>query len=50
MPPQEIEMRLAPCGDIIVVVTIRDRPANDQEQNLRQWMEDPPDIARVIDC
>lgn len=48
MPPKEIEMRLAPGGDIVVVVAIRDRAANDQEQNLRQRMEDPPDITRVV--
>ena len=41
-------MCLAPGGDIIVVVAIRDRAANDQEQNLRQRMEDPPDITRVV--
>ena len=39
-------MRLAPGGDIVVVVALRDRAAHDQEQNLRQRMEDPPDITQ----
>jgi len=50
MLAKEIKMRLTPGGDIIVVATIRDRAANDQEQDLRQRMKDPPDIARVVDC
>jgi hypothetical protein len=49
MPAKEFEMRLTPGGYVVVVVTIRDRATNDQKQNLRQRMKDPPDIAWVVD-
>ena len=49
MTAKEIKMRFAPTRDIIVVVTIRYRAANDQEQNLRQRMKDTPTIAWVTD-
>jgi hypothetical protein len=44
-----VQQSVTPGGDIIVVVTTRDRAAKDQEQNFRQRMEEPPDIAPVID-
>jgi hypothetical protein len=50
MPAKKINMCLTPGSDIVVVVTIRDRAANNQEQNLRHWMKDPPDIPWLIDC
>lgn len=49
IPPQEFEMLLAPSGDVIVVVAIRNGAANDQQQNLRQRMQAAPDIARIVD-
>ncbi len=42
-------MLLAPSGDVIVVVAIRNGAANDQQQNLRQRMQAAPDIARIVD-
>jgi hypothetical protein len=50
MAAKEIKMRRAPGGDIVIVVAIRDRAANDQEQDFRQGMKDPADIARIINC
>ena len=42
-------MRFAPGGDVVVIVAIRDRAANDKEQDLGQRMHDPADIARIVD-
>src|SRR3546814_7693344 len=47
--PQEREMRLAPGGDVIVVVAVGDRAADRQQQHLRQRMRHTPRIARVLD-
>src|ERR1043166_2338470 len=46
---QELQMRLAPCGNPLVIVTIRDGAAHDQQQHLGQWMGDTPLLPRVID-
>ena len=40
MPAKEIEMRLTSASDIVAI---------HQEQYLRQLMQDPPDIARIVD-
>src|SRR3546814_8769345 len=42
-------MRLAPGGDVIVVVAVGDRAADRQQQHLRQRMRHTPRIARVLD-
>src|SRR3546814_14622342 len=47
--PQEREMRLAPGGDVIVVVAVGDRAADRQQQHLRQRTRHTPRIARVLD-
>ena len=49
MPTQEGQMRLAPGGDVIVVVAVGDGAANHQQQDLGQRMGDAADIARVGD-
>ena len=40
MPAKEIEMHLTSASDIVAI---------HQEQYLRQLMQDPPDIARIVD-
>jgi len=48
MTPKEVQMGLSPGGDVVVVVTVGDRAADHQQQDLRQRMADPAHIARVI--
>jgi hypothetical protein len=45
---QEIEMRRAPGGDVLVVVAVGDGAADHQEQDLGQRMQDPPHVTRVL--
>ena len=47
--PQEVQMRLAPCGDIVEVVTGGDAGADDKKQHLGQRMRHAPWLARVFD-
>ena len=47
MPLQRFQMRHAPGGDVLVIVAIRDGPANDEQQHLGQRMQDAPQVARV---
>jgi hypothetical protein len=47
-PPQEGEMVLAPGDDIVEIVARSDGGAGHQQQDLMQWIEDPPGFARVI--
>ena len=45
---EKAEMRRAPGGDVFVVVAIGDTAADHQKENLRQRMQDPPHVARVL--
>ena len=45
---QEVEMRRAPGGDVLVVVAVGDGAADHQQQHLGQRMQDPPHVARVL--
>ena len=45
---EKAEMRRAPGGDVFVVVAIGDATADHQKENLRQRMQDPPHVARVL--
>ena len=47
-PAQEGQMCRAPGGDVLVVIAIRDGPADHRQQDLRERMQDPPDVARVL--
>ena len=49
VPAEEVEMRRAPGGDVLVVVAVGDGAADDEQQDLRQRMQDPPHVARVLD-
>ena len=42
-------MRLAPGGDVVVVVAVRHGAADHQQQHLRERVGDPPHVARVLD-
>jgi len=46
---QEVQPLPAPGGDRLVIVAVGDRAADDQQQNLRKRMRDPPRLARVFD-
>ena len=48
VPAEEVEMRRAPAGDVLVVVAVGDGAADDEQQDLRQRMQDPPHVARVL--
>ena len=45
---QEVEMRRAPGGDILVVVAVGNRAADHQQQHLGERMQDPPHVAWVL--
>lgn len=47
--PQERQMGVPPGRDVIVVVAIGDRPANHQQQDLRQGVRHSPRLARILD-
>ena len=42
-------MRLAPGGDVVVVVAVGHRPADHQQQHLWQRMGHAADVARAVD-
>jgi hypothetical protein len=42
-------MRFAPIDDIVVVIAARDRPADDEEQHLPQWIRHLPGLPRIFD-
>ena len=42
-------MRRPPGGDGFVIVAIGHRAADNQKQNLRQWMRHSPGLARILD-
>ena len=50
MAAQEVQVRLAPGGDVVVVVAVGHGAADDQEQDFSEWMGDAADIARIIDA
>ena len=47
-PPQEVQMGRSPAGDVLVVVTIGDRPAYSQKQKLRQRISHPMGLAIIL--
>ena len=47
---KKADVRRSPRRDRLVVVAVRDRAAHHQQQHLRQWMRNPPRIARVLDA
>jgi hypothetical protein len=49
VPAEEVEVRSAPCGDVLVVVAVGDGAADHEQQHFRQRMQDPPNVARVFD-
>jgi len=48
MLAENVEMRLAPGGDVLVVVAVGDRAADYQQQDLRQRVQDAPHVARFL--
>jgi hypothetical protein len=48
MPTRKLQMRRTPGGDVLVIVAIRDGPADDEQQNLRQRVQNPPHVARIL--
>jgi len=48
-PPQEVEMRLAPGGDGVVVVAIGDRAADGQQQEFVQPERDAMRRTGIFD-
>src|SRR5271156_134392 len=46
---QEFEVRLAPIGDVLVIVTVGDRAADDKQNDLMQRIHDLPGLAAVLD-
>jgi hypothetical protein len=46
--PQEIEMRLAPNGDGLILIAVGDGPAHGQQRQLRHWKRQPTRLARVL--
>lgn len=46
---QKRQTLLAPRSDRVVIVAVGNRAADDQQQNLRKRMRDPPRLARVFD-
>src|SRR6266699_1483098 len=46
---QEIEIYLAPIGDVLVIVTVGDRAADDEQNDLAQRIHDLPGLAGVLD-
>ena len=48
VPAQEVEMRRAPGGDVLVVVAVGNGAANHEQQHLGERMQDPPHVARVL--
>lgn len=46
---QKGEMRLAPVRYALVVIAIRNRAADHQQQDLGQRMGDPPRFTRILD-
>lgn len=41
--------RVAPIDDVVIVVTVRDRPAHDQKQHLAKRIGDLPGLPRILD-
>jgi len=46
---QEVQVRLAPGDDVLVVVTVRHRPAHGQEQHFLERVGHLPGLARVAE-
>jgi hypothetical protein len=46
---QEPQMRLAPGSDVIEIVARGDRPADNQQQDLRERVSHAPALARLLD-
>ena len=46
---QEVQVRLAPGGDMVVVIAVGDGATDHQQQNLAQRVEDATNIAWVLD-
>jgi hypothetical protein len=49
MASQEVQVGVAPRGDMVVVVAVGDGAANDQEQDLGQWVGNAAHVSRVVD-
>jgi hypothetical protein len=47
--PQERQMRPAPIDNVIIVIAVRNRPANHQEQHLAERIGDLPGLSRILD-
>jgi hypothetical protein len=47
--PQKRQVRIAPFDDLVVVIAVRDRGADDQEQNLAKPIGDLPGLPRSRD-
>jgi hypothetical protein len=47
--PQKGQVRFAPIDDLVVVITVRDRGTDDQEQNLSKRIGDLPRLPRILD-
>jgi hypothetical protein len=45
VPAQDVEMRRAPGGNVLVAVAIGDGATDHQQQNPGQRMQDPPHVA-----
>jgi hypothetical protein len=48
MPAEKVEVRGAPGGDVLVIVAVGDGAADDEEEDLRQRVQNPPHVARVL--
>ena len=46
---EEAEVRRAPAGDVLAVVAVGEGTTDDEEQDFRQRMQDPPHVARIPD-
>lgn len=42
-------MRLAPSGDVVVIVAVGDGAADHEQQDLRQRVRHLPRLARILD-
>jgi hypothetical protein len=49
MASQEVQVGVAPRGNMVVVVAVGDGAADHQEQDLGQRVGNATDVARVVD-
>ena len=49
VPAEEVEVRRAPGGDVLVVVAVGDGAADHEQEDLVEPVGDPPHVARVLD-